>query len=159
MKTQAPANTVTPKTLVYNFDHCSFQQYDVHDPGQEDQHSAPRYYHIITPLKKTDRLMYRYDLTGYAYGLSRPLDILWIGYVYPPRPNAPIYTFEKNMHPEDINISYMSQYYRRDGSLVLVFGPINRYCNGFSLYFQGHFGDHHEKGANPSGYSMIVRTT
>ena len=65
---QELASTVTPRTLVYNFDHCSYQQYDVHDPPQKGNERALRYYHIITPLKGGDLVMYRYDLIGYAYG-------------------------------------------------------------------------------------------
>ena len=58
-------------------------------------------------------------------------------------------------HPEP-EIPEMKQYYLRDDRLVIFFGPINRYCNGFSVYYQGHFRYSHELGANPDGYSIIV---
>lgn len=44
----------------------------------------------------------------------------------------------------------MSQYYQGN-NLVLKFGPINRYCNGFALYYQGHYGSY--------GYENIVKGT
>ena len=53
----------------------------------------------------------------------------------------------------------MNQYYKGDGKLVLVFGPINRYCNGFSLYYQGHYYVNHSNGDDPKGYSMVVTST
>jgi hypothetical protein len=34
----------------------------------------------------------------------------------------------------------LSQYYHSEsGNLVLKFGPVNRYCNGFTVSFQGHY--------------------
>ena len=36
-------------------------------------------------------------------------------------------------------IKEIGQYYQGK-NLVLKFGPINRYCNSFSFYYQGHFG-------------------
>ena len=76
------APTVTPRTLIYNFDHCSSQAFDALDPEQIGQEGALRYYHIITPLKKNDHVMYRFDLIGYAYGVGLPLDLTWVGYNY-----------------------------------------------------------------------------
>ena len=49
---------------------------------QIGQEGALRYYHIITPLKKNDHVMYRFDLIGYAYGVGLPLDLTWVGYNY-----------------------------------------------------------------------------
>ncbi len=41
---------------------------------------ADRYYHIKTPLTRFDMVMYRYDLIGYSWGATIPLDITWCGY-------------------------------------------------------------------------------
>ena len=83
--------------------------------------------------------MYRFDITGFLYGIQRPIDITWIGYNYARSPEAPIKTFHFNRYKEEYNLT-ISQYYRKDGTLVLYFGPINRYFNGFELYYQAHTG-------------------
>ena len=72
-----------PKTLVLTFDH-SKQGAGAGDHQVRGHEGAAVYYHIKTPLKKADYVMYRYDLTGYAYGLGKPLDIIWVGYNYRP---------------------------------------------------------------------------
>ena len=48
-------------------------------PGQE---WANRYYHIRTPDTAGNSEMFRYDLTGYSYGIARPLSFTWVGYLY-----------------------------------------------------------------------------
>ena len=103
--------------------------------------------------------MYRYDLIGYAFGAQKLLDISWVGYNYNKSPQKPVHVEVKNRNADTFEIPYISQYYKRDQYLVLVFGPINRYCNGFSLYYQGHYFRNHDKGADPEGYSMIVHAS
>ncbi len=102
--------------------------------------------------------MYRYDLTGFAYGMSQPLDLTWIGYNYV-HGNSPVHTQTVNRNKDLYKISYMSQYYRSAKRLVLIFGPINRYCNGFSLYYQGHYGNNFKNGGNVDGYEIQVTCT
>lgn len=75
------APVVSPRKLVFNFDHCK-QANEVGDPQQVGNEHAPVYYHFITPLKRQDYVMFRYDLIGYAYGAAQPLDITWVGYDY-----------------------------------------------------------------------------
>lgn len=70
-----------PKKLVMCLDHAK-QAEEIHDIQQTGQEYAARYYHIFTPLKKSDLVMYRFDLEGYAYGAAQPLDITWCGYNY-----------------------------------------------------------------------------
>lgn len=128
------SNTVLPKTLVYTFSH-SYQAEQCHDPQVIGSSYAERYYHIRTPLQKADLVMFRFDLEGYAYGASQPLDITWCGYNYENK---------EYIHQSNINrnsgqtINNISQYYQGN-NLVLKFGPINRYCNSFCLYYQGHY--------------------
>ena len=98
--------------------------------------------------------MYRFDLIGYAYYISQPLDITWVGYT---RYNTkPIHVSTINRNEVLYKIDYISQYYKRDGRLVLVLGPISRYCNGFSLYYQGHYSTNYKDGLNTDGYSLIA---
>ena len=75
------ANRILPKTLVLTFSHAH-QASECHDPQIAGSEHAPRYYHIRTPLTKGDVVMFRFDLEGYAYGASLPLDITWCGYNY-----------------------------------------------------------------------------
>ena len=81
--------------------------------------------------------MYRFDLVGYAYGIGKPLDITWVGYNYREKPEKPIATDAENHHENKYKLT-LDQYYTRDGWLVLFFGPISRYVNGFELYYQAH---------------------
>ena len=46
----------------------------------------PRYYQIRTPLNVSCLVMYRFDLEGYSYGVARPLDLVWVGYLYKDQP-------------------------------------------------------------------------
>ena len=74
--------------------------------------------------------MYRFDITGYMFGIGRPLDITWVGYNYDDHPDNPIKTFHYNKYKDEYSLN-IKQYYKNDGTLVLYFGPINRYRNGF----------------------------
>ena len=80
--------------------------------------------------------MFRFDLTGYSYGIAKPLDIIWCGYNYRNVP-TPFREYIKNVHESEQDFD-IKQYYQKDGRLVLYFGPIARYRNGFELYYQGH---------------------
>jgi hypothetical protein len=79
--------------------------------------------------------MYRFDLEGYAYGASQPLDITWCGYNYN---DANIHQKVNLNRNSGQTIKEINQYYQGN-NLVLKFGPINRYCNCFCLYYQGHY--------------------
>lgn len=70
-----------PKTMVFKFSHA-LEAGNARDPQIVGQENADRYYHIRTPLKRNDLVMFRFDLEGYAYGASLPLDITWCGYNY-----------------------------------------------------------------------------
>ena len=112
------------------------------------------YYHIITPLHKSDHVMFRYDLTGYSYGEVQPIDITWCGYNY----NKPTINRASNVNRnENLYKLPLRSYYKKDGTLILSFGPIYRYCNGFELYYQGHFRNNHGKGLEREKYRIIVR--
>ena len=94
-------------------------------------------------------------MIGHAFTYSLPLDLTWVGFNNIEGGDAPTHAKGKNRNKDDFDIP-MDQYYKTDESLVLKFGPIDRYCIGFSLYYQGHVRKNHEKGANIGGYSMIV---
>ena len=80
--------------------------------------------------------MYRYSLIGYAFGARKPLDIIWVGYLYNNPTGPPIHNYTKCKH--DIPGMFASTY-TQDGYLYLKFGPIDRYCNAFELHYQGHY--------------------
>ena len=56
----------------------------VHPAGgyARGQEWANRYYHIRTPDRVGNSEMFRYDLTGYSYGIGRPISFTWVGYLY-----------------------------------------------------------------------------
>ena len=91
--------------------------------------------------------MYGFYLEGYAYGAALPIDITWCGYNY--IDGTCLQQVNKNRNSEQTSVK-ISQYYQGN-NLVLKFGPINRYCNGFALYYQGHYGSY--------GYENIVKGT
>jgi hypothetical protein len=80
--------------------------------------------------------MYRFDLEGYAFGAAQPLDLIWCGYNY--HDDGKIHKQVNLNRNSGQEIKEIGQYYQRN-NLVLKFGPINRYCSSFSLYYQGHF--------------------
>ena len=70
--------------------------------------------------------MYRYDLVGYAYGDSIPLDLTWVGYTY--AGDGKLHrTMGVNRSPKSISVLQSIQ----NGYLTLKFGPIHRYWTGF----------------------------
>ena len=97
--------------------------------------------------------MFRFDLTGYSYGIAKPLDIIWCGYNYRNVP-TPFREYIKNVHESEQDFD-IKQYYQKDGRLVLYFGPIDRYRNGFELYYQGHYRKY-RKGLDRDQYKIIV---
>ena len=133
MQSQVGPNNLIPKSLVKTFSHSS-QASECQDSQIVGQQYSPKYYHIRTPLTKADSVMFRFDLEGYAYGAALPLDITWCGY------NCTDNTIQQqvNLNRNPSQTIKISQYYQGN-NLVLKFGPINRYCNGFCLYYQGHY--------------------
>ena len=97
--------------------------------------------------------MYRFDLTGYAFGMGRPIDITWVGYNYT-SVEKPIYDCCVNRNENLYKLS-VKHYYKADGTVVLNFGPIDRYCNGFELYYQGHY-QNYMNGIESNKYKVIV---
>ena len=97
--------------------------------------------------------MFRFDLNGYAYGIGKPLDVTWVGYNYKGVPE-PIHSCYINRN-EDLYKLPVKAYYKGDGSLVLNFGPINRYCNGYELYYQGHY-QNYNNGLEREKYKVVV---
>ena len=104
-------------------------------------------------MKKEDTTMYRFDLTGYAYGIGKPIDITWVGYNYT-NVEKPIHDscINRNENLYKLNIRH---YYKKDGTLVLNFGPIDRYCNGYELYYQGHY-KNFMNGLKKEKYQVVV---
>ena len=97
--------------------------------------------------------MYRFDLTGYAFQLKKPLDITWVGYNYI-NVDRPVHDFIFNLYESVYKIT-IKQYYRKNGRLVLYFGPIGRHRNGFELYYQGHYANW-KKGLELENYRVIA---
>ena len=96
---------------------------------------APRVYHIRTPLEVGSKVMYRYTLMGYSYGVGKPMDCTWVGYLYDNPTGPPIQAFNTCFNPEGLEAST----YIESGYLYLKMGPISRFCNAFEVYYQGHF--------------------
>ena len=111
---------------------------------------AQRYYHIKTPVKKNSIEMWRYDLTGYSYGISKPISLTWVGYTFSEPPDI------RNAYAGDNTDTGIpaSQYFGRDGFLYLRFGPISKYHNSFVLDYQS--GSTGEKVEYHDGYEVIL---
>jgi len=93
---------------------------------------AKRYYHIKTPVKLKSDEMWRYDLTGYSYGIGKPLSITWVGYTYSESSDI-----RKGYAIDNTGSSIpASQYFGSDDFLYLRFGPISQYYNSFALDYQ-----------------------
>ena len=123
-----------PKTRVLAIDHKS-QEDELHDPVIPGHAWAERVYHIKTPLEEGSLVMYRFDLTGYSYGVAKPMDCLWVGYLFDNSTDSPLQTFNNCANPEGLEAST----YIEGGYLNLKVGPISRFCNAFELFYQGHY--------------------
>ena len=121
----------TTQVLAINHSAQASQLEDTQKAGEE---WANRYYRIRTPLKVGCRVMYRFTMTGYSYGEGKPIDCVWVGYLYTSQ-LEPIKTFTECKYISGAEAST----YIEDGHLYLKLGPISRYCNAFELYYQGHF--------------------
>ena len=100
--------------------------------------------------------MFYYNLFGYSYGIGDAIDLRWVGYNF--ANNGKI---EKENHRDVFGNSggVMDAYYRSDNQhLVLKFGPIRRYFNGFALKYQGYTRENVINGLNSTGYSMNITT-
>ena len=140
------------KTLVLTFDHF-FQGKGAGDHFVSN--NEPVYYHIITPLEKNDYSMFRYDLTGFSYGSIQPIDTTWCGY----NNNQVFINHAVNINQNENRYKLnVKSYYRKDGHLVLYFGPIKKSINGFELYYQGHY-YRYQKGLDLEKYKVIVGHT
>lgn len=110
---------------------------DVQIAGQE---WAQRYYHIFTPLVSSDAVMFHFNLVGYSYGIGEALDLVWVGYNYYGTNDF----YNVNTHDIFDNSGGMDIYYQTQNltsiykTVVLKFGPIKRYYNGFELRFMGY---------------------
>ena len=100
--------------------------------------------------------MFRFDLNGYAFGIGKPHDLTWVGYNYT-GVEKPYNGCCINRNADLFHLP-AKQYYKGDGSLVLNFGPINRYCNGYELYYQGHY-QNYMNGSESGKYKVIVTHT
>jgi hypothetical protein len=129
------------QTLVLRHDHAQSAA-AAGDEQRTDAEHAPRYVHIKTPLRQGRNTMNRYDIVGMIFGSGcAPLDLTFLSYTYEaslpalyPGPPACPPSIDRNG-----NAGQLSQYYGSDGTLVLKFGPVNRYCIGFSVSYQGHY--------------------
>ncbi|XP_063728855.1 uncharacterized protein LOC134856517, partial [Symsagittifera roscoffensis] len=75
------SDAFTESTKVFEISHAA-QAQELQDPQVTGQERAERYYQIRTPLNVSCLVMYRFDLEGYSYGVARPLDLVWVGYLY-----------------------------------------------------------------------------
>mmetsp|Transcript_57301 Transcript_57301/g.91226 ORF Transcript_57301/g.91226 Transcript_57301/m.91226 type:complete len:171 (+) Transcript_57301:3-515(+) len=122
-----------PEELVFTFSHAQ-QAAEAHDIQIKGHESANRYYHIATPIEQNSCVMYRYQLKGFAYGCAKPLDIIWCGYTY--TNGAIVKPVNVDLHKIGFKVE---QYINSNKRVCLKFGPINRYCNGFALYYSAHY--------------------
>ena len=99
------------------------------------QEWTPRYYHIKTPMKTLSENEWRYDLTGYAYGIGKPIKFTWVGFFYYKDPNGNI--VGGACSDNTTNNIPCEQYKGSDGYLYLKFGPVIQFSNTFVLDFQG----------------------
>ena len=139
-----------PETLVLTFNHSS-DAAKIQDTQIKGHESANRYYHIFTSIKPKSYVMYRFQLKGFAYGCAKPLDIIWCGY-----------TKTENKINKEVNVDLhkigfkVEQYLSKSKNrLCLKFGPINRYCNGFALYYSAHY-NNVKQGLNFDEYHIIA---
>jgi len=112
--------------------------YEFNGPTIRGQEHEPIFFHIRTPDKKYNSEMWRYDLKGYAYGASIPLDITWVGYYYAGAKTKNYIINEKSVN-RSVGVSSIfsvSQYTGSDNHLYLKFGPINPFCINFTLDYQ-----------------------
>merc|ERR1719295_2573294 len=139
-----------PEQLVFTFNHAH-QAEEAQDKELKGFAYANRYYHISTPIQKNSCVMYRYQLKGYAYGCAKPLDIIWCGYTY--SGNGEILC-PANVDMHNLGFS-VSQYLNSNDRVCLKFGPINRYFNGFALYYSAHY-NKVDQGLKLNEYSIIA---
>ena len=126
----------------------------LHPPGGyvRGQEWAWRYYHIRTPDTAGNSEMFRYDLTGYSYGIAQPISFTWVGYLYSGNRRL-IQARAVNNHPQ--NGVGVSHYQGSDGHLYLKFGPIRQYYTGFVLdYMSGSTRERVQH--NAGGYRVIL---
>ena len=88
------SNNFVPDTLVLAIDHAS-QADQLNDTEVKGHEWDNRYYRIRTPLTTVSDAMYRFTMIGYSYGVAKPLDCVFVGYLYAMNPGPPIQTFEE----------------------------------------------------------------
>jgi hypothetical protein len=84
--------------------------------------------------------MYRFKVVGYAFGAKAPLDLAYVGYTY--AGDGSIRSSHSCIQTSQAHIQsavQTSQYFSQDDHVVLKFGPISRYCAGFSVKYQAHY--------------------
>eukprot|EP01084_Bolivina_argentea_P188660 324704_1 len=146
---QLASNIFQPETLVFTFSHV-YQAKEAQDQQIKGFETANRYYHIQTSVKADSCVMYRFQLKGYAYGCSKPLDIIWCGYPY--GDGKIVNQVNVDLH----NIGFkMGQYISSSKQVCLKFGPINRFCNGFALYYSAHYANV-KQGLKLDEYSIVA---
>ena len=147
-----------PEQLVLTFEHAHEAE-TAGDKQLKGDEQGLRFYHIRTPLTFQCSTMYRFTLKGYGYGIGKPLDFIWVGYLYDRDPGSNPIRQGSCMDVNDLGKSngvQVSQYVSEsDKHLYLTFGPINRYCNAFGLYYSGHYSAV-QKGMQLDAYKVHV---
>jgi hypothetical protein len=115
-----------------------------------------RYYHIKTPVKNHEGEMWRYDLTGYSYGIGKPINFTWVGYFYSGSVIDGEIINGSCSDTANNNIP-CSQYQGKDGFLYLKFGPIRQYFNSFTLDYQSGSTGSTRTVHKPNGYRVILK--
>jgi hypothetical protein len=114
-----------------------------------------RYYHIKTPVINHKNEMWRYDLTGYSYGIGKPINFTWVGYFY----DGSVVEGEiinGNCSDTAGNNIPCSQYQGKDGFLYLKFGPLPQYFNSFTLDYQSGSTGSTRTVHKPNSYRVIL---
>jgi hypothetical protein len=98
------------------------------------------YFHIVTPIHGASDVMYKYTIDGYCYAAGQSLDLVFVGYAYHHTNSSAPHLASSESHGA-FSPPKMTQYYHSSvtHNVVLMFGPLNRYCLGFSVSYQGHY--------------------
>ena len=74
------SNNFVPDTLVLAIDHY-IQEAELNDTEVKGNEWDNRFYRIRTPLTTVSSVMYRFTMIGYAFGVAKPLDCVWVGHL------------------------------------------------------------------------------
>jgi hypothetical protein len=123
---------------------------DAQVKGQEHRQT---YFHVRTPIKAKSSIMFHIKIEGYVYSGSHAIDATFCGYMYAAQPKT-VYSKVSTLNQGPVATKLEQYVTESDGHLVLKFGPVRRYCFGFSVRYQGHY---HNSSQGYGAYSVQAR--